>query len=339
MKAVANKALNLKQMFEDLQIPVQGEYIAKDFSHILNFDNHYGKGIVKGYQLSPNLSFVEYNVEFNDNLVFRNYSKEKSIDFIYILEGEVEYANDSSSKKTIGELQYAISPQNKFSSNTTYFKKGVHYKLYSISITNEKVINEDEVNVINHVIDFFNSELNSNGSFYLGSFNFNIIKKFKELEDVSASGIAKILFIKGAIETILGLQIQNFLEEKYEQTNKIENFTTYEVKAAQRLSHNLKDRLAEKLTVPVLSRESGLSPAKLQKLFKIMHDETVSEHITNERLNLAEQLIREKDLTISEISYTVGISSRSYFSKIFKMKHNCTPKFYQENYKKNQNLL
>lgn len=39
---------------------------------------------------------------------------------------------------------------------------------------------------------------------------------------------------------------------------------------------------------------------------------------------------KEKIVNISEIVYSIGLTSRSYFSKIFKEKYNCSPKYYQE---------
>ena len=78
----------------------------------------------------------------------------------------------------------------------------------------------------------------------------------------------------------------------------------------------------------------GLSASKLQEGFKDMHGRTVNNFICHIRLLKAEQLLKNSDLNISEIVYSLGWSSRSYFSKIFKEKYNCTPSFYQEQYAK-----
>ena len=64
-----------------------------------------------------------------------------------------------------------------------------------------------------------------------------------------------------------------------------------------------------------------------------MHNRTVTDYIRNVRVEVAEELIKNTDLNISEIVYSIGLTSRSYFSKIFKEKYNCSPKYYQENQK------
>nr|WP_262507883.1 AraC family transcriptional regulator [Wocania ichthyoenteri] len=63
---------------------------------------------------------------------------------------------------------------------------------------------------------------------------------------------------------------------------------------------------------------SGLAPDKLQKGFKYLFNKSVNVYITEKRLDKAAQLIYETDFNVSELVYSVGFSSRSYFSKIFK---------------------
>ncbi|GAA0872142.1 hypothetical protein GCM10009117_12890 [Gangjinia marincola] len=59
-----------------------------------------------------------------------------------------------------------------------------------------------------------------------------------------------------------------------------------------------------------------------------MHNRTVADYVRNVRLDKAEELMRTTDLNISEIVYSVGLTSRSYFCKIFKQKYKCSPKQY-----------
>ena len=80
-----------------------------------------------------------------------------------------------------------------------------------------------------------------------------------------------------------------------------------------------------------LSDRVGLSAAKLQEGFKFQHGLTVCEYIRSVRLTKSEDLIINTDLNISEIVYSVGFTSRSYFSKIFKERFDCTPSEYKKN--------
>lgn len=96
------------------------------------------------------------------------------------------------------------------------------------------------------------------------------------------------------------------------------------------MSEFIKNYPDQQFDLNYISRKSGLTPAKLQEGFKALFGRTVSNFIKNVRVELAERLIKTSDLSISEIVYTIGFSSRSYFSKIFKEKYNCSPKEYQD---------
>ena len=63
----------------------------------------------------------------------------------------------------------------------------------------------------------------------------------------------------------------------------------------------------------------------MQDGFKFLYNRTVTEYIRHIRLESARDLLKTTDLNISQIVYTIGFSSRSYFSKIFREKYGITP--------------
>jgi YesN/AraC family two-component response regulator len=48
------------------------------------------------------------------------------------------------------------------------------------------------------------------------------------------------------------------------------------------------------------------------------------------RVDKAKNLLREKELPISQIALEVGYPDQSYFTKVFKKIENCTPKTFRE---------
>ncbi|XCF07889.1 AraC family transcriptional regulator [Tamlana crocina] len=105
-------------------------------------------------------------------------------------------------------------------------------------------------------------------------------------------------------------------------TNFINKKRTYYYKAFGR-GHF--EEPSKDYSLEYLATESGLSQAKLQDGFKFLFKRTVTEYIRHVRLEVARNLITTTDLNISQIVYTIGFTSRSYFSKIFKEKYEITP--------------
>ncbi|MFT3738085.1 MAG: helix-turn-helix domain-containing protein [Breznakibacter sp.] len=78
------------------------------------------------------------------------------------------------------------------------------------------------------------------------------------------------------------------------------------------------------------SREMGFSPNLLYRKIKLLTGETVTEFIRNRRIKASAALLAQKKRTVSEISYMLGFTSPSYFSRRFREKYGCTPSEYVE---------
>lgn len=79
------------------------------------------------------------------------------------------------------------------------------------------------------------------------------------------------------------------------------------------------------LSVDMLADRVFLSRSQLYRKIKTLTGVSVNEFIRNVRLEKAKQLIKKGDNNINEISYIVGFSSPSYFTKCYKTKYGCLP--------------
>lgn len=74
-----------------------------------------------------------------------------------------------------------------------------------------------------------------------------------------------------------------------------------------------------------LSKEMGLSRAQLYRKINSMSSTSPVQFLRDIRLRYALNLIKDRELTISEIAYEMGFSNPSYFSKCFKKKYGISP--------------
>ena len=74
----------------------------------------------------------------------------------------------------------------------------------------------------------------------------------------------------------------------------------------------------ENFGVPELSSLLGLSPSQTLRKIKADSGKSVNQYIREIRLEKAAKLLKQTDQSIAEISYQVGFSSASYFSKSFR---------------------
>jgi AraC-like DNA-binding protein len=68
----------------------------------------------------------------------------------------------------------------------------------------------------------------------------------------------------------------------------------------------------------------GLSDRTLQRGFQTLFDTTVVGYLAEQRLLQAEQLLRERSMTVTEVAHRVGYSHLGHFAA-FKRKFGITP--------------
>jgi len=88
----------------------------------------------------------------------------------------------------------------------------------------------------------------------------------------------------------------------------------------------------EPLDIPSIAKHFNLNEDYFYRLFKKCTGQTPITYINQLRIHYSKQLLRNTDMSISEISYKVGFNSPSYFTKIFKRYSSCSPTKYRKNY-------
>lgn len=91
----------------------------------------------------------------------------------------------------------------------------------------------------------------------------------------------------------------------------------------------------KKMTVSELATLSGYSEYHFMRFFKIHIGMTVFEYIRAIRLDFAARQLLETNKSVTEISYSSGFDSATYFTKSFKEKFLVPPSIYRKEHKKN----
>lgn len=89
------------------------------------------------------------------------------------------------------------------------------------------------------------------------------------------------------------------------------------------------EHCTENLTVDELALLAGFSKFHFIRLFKQFTNVTCYEYLIQKRIELAERLLIEPDLTITQIALQSGFGSLSSFNRVFKTAKNCTPSEYK----------
>lgn len=134
------------------------------------------------------------------------------------------------------------------------------------------------------------------------------------------------------IYSIIDLMIAQYINETDDRKENTSALKNWEIEEIHKISFEIEQNPERGYTVPNLAGRTGVSIPRLQTGFKEMHDMTIAIYIREMRLQKAEYLIRKAEYNISEVVYSIGLTSRSYFSRIFKNRYGSTPTDYRKKF-------
>ena len=102
--------------------------------------------------------------------------------------------------------------------------------------------------------------------------------------------------------------------------------TSVDERFLEKVQRVLDEHLSDStFTVAVFSKAVHMSRMQLHRKLKALTGLSTSEFVRSQRLKLATQILRQSDINISEVGYSVGFNDHAYFTKCFRETYNCTP--------------
>lgn len=91
----------------------------------------------------------------------------------------------------------------------------------------------------------------------------------------------------------------------------------------------VKERYAHNLSLEGIASEIYINPSYLSKVFLKEMQQSFVDYLTEQRLNHAQKLLRQTNLTIREVAAQSGYNNEKYFMKLFKKNTGMTPGDYR----------
>jgi len=104
------------------------------------------------------------------------------------------------------------------------------------------------------------------------------------------------------------------------------------VSVIKRVNAHISQHFMEKITLNDLAEVADLSVSYLSKIYKEETGESLSNYINNVRIGVAVELLKDRNISLSEVSCRVGFEDQSYFTKVFKRIQGISPGKFREKY-------
>lgn len=113
-----------------------------------------------------------------------------------------------------------------------------------------------------------------------------------------------------------------------EEMRKSRNKDNYQ--AVRAAAEYIKGHFKEKISVTDVGRSVHLSGSYLSHIFSETFGRTLTEYLTDVRVEYAKKLLAKPELSISEVAYESGFEDVSYFSRVFKKAEGITPRDFKK---------
>ncbi len=89
-------------------------------------------------------------------------------------------------------------------------------------------------------------------------------------------------------------------------------------------------KYCESIMVQQIADHCGVDRAYLSKIFKYATGKTLQEYLIQFRIKRAKQLLKDTDLSVKYVSYSVGYNDPFTFSKVFKKQEGVSPSVWRK---------
>lgn len=302
------------------------------------------KNIGDGYFRSINFDFgvevliADFYIKEEISLVFEK-EKINPLKILINLEAPIVFKSKNNNIK-LNRLESVMSSPGTNESQKFIFSKNKPTTFFYIQINRKEFESKIEqfIGEINENLETLLRDLNGINPFlYQGYLSLDIAEITEDFKTCEFTDFMQSVYLEGKTYEILMTYLQLYVEKTNAKNNsKLLRQTTIE--KIEKAVLIINKELDVRINVSALAKRVGLNQNTLQSGFKQLFSTSVNEYIRDHKIEYAKNLLENSELNITEITYKIGISSRSYFSKLFRERYGITPKQYvsQSRIKKTQ---
>ncbi|OBX26537.1 AraC-like DNA-binding protein [Gelidibacter algens] len=333
MITIKVNSLPVDLVIKDLAEALQLSYQLHCREYHLELTENVGTGYIKAMMLESGLGIIEYHCQFKMDVEIQ-FVKDLThpLKFLYCTKGNFDHRfSNEAQVHDLHEYQQAIVASKDYNGHVIRFKKDQEINLYSLEMDREQfaLYGECSSEIIKSELNtIFGDVLAKNSFYHEGYYSLALAEVFEEIKNFEDNFLLRSIFMISSGYQLLGKQILQYQDDLMSEENR-HVLRQYEVSKVREAVQYIRQNIEKTFTIGDICKEVGLTEAKLQEGFKILYKATINNYINTVRLDLASTLLRGTNFNISEVVYKIGLTSRSYFSKIFKEEYQMTPTEYR----------
>lgn len=337
MKTLVSHSIPFKEIMKDLASDMETVYYRNCEEYYLQIPPEYGEGIIRGINFEEGIGLMMYDCLFYEDVEIRFILNEvHPLKFMFCSEGSFEhYFEGIEDRHLVEELESIVIASKAGQGHILRFKANQKTKVNNLEINRKRFYKgmDCEIGKLSADLKRLFEDVAGKELFYHhANYSLKTADAFEAIEQFQEPTFPRNLLIHSETYNIFYYQLLSYQDSQADEGNQ-SVLLRHELNMIHKAVELIETDLLNYGTVEKLSREVGLNPNKLQNGFKELYSLTVNNYVGEKRIAQALVLIRNTDLSFSEIADRIGLNSKSYFSKIFKDKYGLTPSQIRKNSK------
>lgn len=295
-----------------------------------------GEGTIKGINF-PNgigLHILNCNFKSNTEFYFKN-TRINSLRFIYCMKGEVshKFSNLEDSVTTIKRSEHLIAAPRYDEDQMYQIKKEQTSIICYLEIDKERFQSQLSYNLskIDPVYYPLFADVNAlKRILQKGYYSLQISDIIDDILTNDDVGLIRTNYLGAKALECTSLMLKLYKEDSSKDAGK-NTLRLFDLENIAMAVEYIEKNISNLETIPKIAQAVGMESHRLQEGFKRNYGITVNDYIKEYRLKKALTMLTTEDMNVSEVVYALGLSSRSYFSKIFKEKYGISPSWLRRN--------
>jgi len=317
-----------------LSVKLGGNFNEGRRAGLLEIDNNNGKGSIYAYELVEGLSVVSYNLMVKRDIGIRTGGGTDSpIYMICCLKGHYYHSlsgNEGAVRISIGQNLIYAPEDNAL--GTIELPAHVPLEVCLITINQQKldVPELKRKSGLEEILEDLYSRVGRSGELtHLQGRGSNVEDYATVLIKNRRTDVIGRLITEAAVLNTMASQLD--LQEKHGKNSlEMPPLNDTEMNRVINEVSKMQASLDGKHTIKLFSERSGISPKKIQECFRFVFGRSFAQTLKDMRLELARDLLENSDLPILNIADKVGVTSKSYLSKIFRERFGMNPRDYRD---------
>lgn len=287
---------------------------------------HFEVVFFKGLTFLPDMAMHIGSFDVKDNFTRITGQSDISdgigIIFYNLLEDKAERKeNHPKSKNTVDPPYVRIFPYS--IGQTLHFKKGTRMSYVSISVSAaylKKFLQEEEAN--------FKFVFESANNFWIEELmNDDILRTVNELVKKREPASMKSFYYK-----MKAMELLFYLFESLKKRGSIsdQKLNKFDIEAVYKVRDKIVSSLSNSISIAELKKVAGMNELKLRRIFKQIFGMGIYDYYQQMRMKEASRLLREGNLSVTQVGYQMGFENLGHFSKVFEKHIGKKPKKYMQ---------